>query len=191
LKADTLALNLNKIEGLETILRESNNQLENITKNLNEYLEAKRKYFSRFYFLSNEDLIEILGESQKPKNIQKHLKKCFEGINKVNFRPIRGADPEMHKDEITQLISKEDEKINLIKTIHPYEYDGKVEEWLYELELQMKASVQYVIHKGLRDFPHVSVEEGADHLSQSTSHIYQDRIRWLNNWQSQVILTVS
>lgn len=94
-------MNLNKIEGLETILRESNNQLENITKNLNEYLEAKRKYFSRFYFLSNEDLIEILGESQKPKNIQKHLKKCFEGINKVHFRAIRGADPEMHKDEIT------------------------------------------------------------------------------------------
>lgn len=30
LKGDTLALNLNRIEGLETILRESNNQLENI-----------------------------------------------------------------------------------------------------------------------------------------------------------------
>jgi dynein heavy chain len=69
LKADTLALHLHKIENLDTILRECNFQLENIQKNLNEYLEAKRNYFSRFFFLSNEDLIEILGESQKPKNI--------------------------------------------------------------------------------------------------------------------------
>ena len=103
---------------------------------MNEYLEAKRNYFSRFFFLSNEDLIEILGESQKPKNIQKHLKKCFEGINKVHFRAIRQTgDAEIQKDEITQLISKENEKIDLVKTIKPFEYDGKVEEWLYELEI--------------------------------------------------------
>jgi dynein heavy chain len=63
LKSDTLALNLYKIENLETILKESNQQLENIQKNLNEYLEAKRNYFSRFFFLSNDDLIEILGDS--------------------------------------------------------------------------------------------------------------------------------
>ena len=136
LKADPLALHLHKIENLDTILRECNFQLENIQKNLNEYLEAKRNYFSRFFFLSNEDLIEILGESQKPKNIQKHLKKCFEGINKVHFRAIRQTgDAEIQKDEITQLISKENEKIDLVKTIKPFEYDGKVEEWLYELEI--------------------------------------------------------
>jgi len=136
LKADPLALHLHKIENLDTILRECNFQLENIQKNLNEYLEAKRNYFSRFFFLSNEDLIEILGESQKPKNIQKHLKKCFEGINKVHFRAIRQTgDAEIQKDEITQLISKENEKIDLVKTIQPFEYDGKVEEWLYELEI--------------------------------------------------------
>ena len=69
LKADTLALNLCKIENLETILKECNFQLENIQKNLNEYLEAKRNYFSRFFFLSNDDLIEILGDSQKPRSI--------------------------------------------------------------------------------------------------------------------------
>ena len=37
----------------------------------------------------------------------------------------------------------------------------------------------------------MSIEEGIDHLSQSTSHLYNDRIRWFNSWPSQVILVVS
>ena len=99
-------------------------------------MEAKRNYFSRFFFLSNEDLIEILGESQKPKQIQKHLKKCFEGINQVTFRTLHNEQNNQiqKQEEITQLISKEKEKIDLIRTIHPYQYNGKVEEWLYDLE---------------------------------------------------------
>ena len=53
----------------------------------------------------------------------------------------KASDQTMAKDEITQLISKENEKIDLVRTIHPYEYDGKVEEWLYDLEQSMKQSV--------------------------------------------------
>ena len=45
--------------------------------------------------------------------------------------------------------------------------------------------------KGLKDYPVVSVEEAADHLSQSTSNLYNERIRWLKAWPSQVILVVS
>lgn len=80
-------------------------------------------------------MIEILGDSQKPRSIQKHLKKCFEGVNKVTFRSLnKASETELQKDEITSLVSKEGEKINLITPIYPFEYDGKVEEWLYELE---------------------------------------------------------
>ena len=45
--------------------------------------------------------------------------------------------------------------------------------------------------EGLRDFPAATVEEGADHLSVSTSDLYAARVRWLKVWPSQVILTVS
>ena len=61
---------------------------------MNDYLEAKRNYFSRFFFLSNEDLIEILGDSQKPRSIQKHLKKCFDGIYKVTFHQVANRQME-------------------------------------------------------------------------------------------------
>ena len=79
----------------------------------------------------------------------------------------------------------------MIRVICPYEYDGKVEEWLYDLEQSMKSSIQNVIVKGLKDYPQVSVEDAADHLSQSTSNLYHERIRWLKAWPSQVILVVS
>lgn len=48
-------------DGLITQLQYVNKEFENITRGLSVYLESKREYFARFYFLSNEEIIEILG----------------------------------------------------------------------------------------------------------------------------------
>lgn len=57
-----------------------NKEFETISKGLTVYLESKREHFSRFYFLSNEEIIEILGQMRDPRNVQKYLNKIFEGI---------------------------------------------------------------------------------------------------------------
>lgn len=60
-------------------------KLEEIQKALDLYLETKRQIFPRFYFLSNDDVLEILGQSQNPKAMQPHLKKCFDNIKSLNI----------------------------------------------------------------------------------------------------------
>ena len=41
--------------------------------------------FPRFYFIGDDDLLEILGQATNPTVIQSHLKKLFAGIHSVDF----------------------------------------------------------------------------------------------------------
>ncbi|RLN66518.1 hypothetical protein BBP00_00002156 [Phytophthora kernoviae] len=71
---------------LETLIT-MQEKLDQIQKCLDQYLETKRMLFPRFYFLSNDDLLEILGHQKDPDQVQKHIKKCFEAIKTLNLIP--------------------------------------------------------------------------------------------------------
>ena len=48
-------------------------------------MQTKRSFFPRFYFLSNDELLQILSNSRNPTLIQPYLRKCFDNINQVKF----------------------------------------------------------------------------------------------------------
>lgn len=75
--------------GLLENLSNMSTKLEEILKALDMYLETKRQIFPRFYFLSNDDVLEILGQSQNPKAMQPHMKKCFDNIKSLRLDKVR------------------------------------------------------------------------------------------------------
>ncbi|GFH08633.1 uncharacterized protein HaLaN_03622, partial [Haematococcus lacustris] len=117
---------------------EANKLLESVQKGLADYLETKRLAFARFFFLSNDELLQILSQTKNPLAVQPHLRKCFEAIETLDFQPNL---------EITAMNSKEREKVPFDKPMMP---TGNVEAWLGEVERRMRASVRHQAYASKR-----------------------------------------
>jgi dynein heavy chain len=133
--------------------------LEVVNKGLNEYLEKKRLYFPRFFFLSNDELLEILSETKDPLRVEPHLKKCFEGIKKLKFNS---------NTIIEAMISSENEIVPLSKKINPKESGGLVERWLQQVEDAMRSSLR------------------AEAVKAISSKM--NRAKWISSYPGQIIL---
>jgi dynein heavy chain 2 len=64
--ADPKVVSLCEIPGLKDTLETILTQLDMCQKALNDFLEQKRSIFSRFYFIGDDDLLEILGQAKNP-----------------------------------------------------------------------------------------------------------------------------
>lgn len=158
---DVKVLVVADIPGLVESYREQHELLERVQKGLNDYLEMKRLYFPRFFFLSNDELLEILSETKDPTRVQPHLGKCFDGIGKLVFE---------EGNVISGMYSAEGEKVTFGgETITP---TAMVEQWLTQVEDHMFRSMARVSDESL------------------TAYYKTERNTWVTQWQGQVIILV-
>ncbi|OAD57478.1 Dynein heavy chain 1, axonemal [Eufriesea mexicana] len=125
-------------ENLLESLQECQSLLEVVQKGLSNYLEMKRKVFPRFYFLSDEELLEILAQAKNVQAVQPHLRKCFENILEVRFEEDL---------QITRMYSAEGEEVVLQPPMYPVR---SVEYWLGDLETVMRETIREIIREALQ-----------------------------------------
>ena len=94
-------------------LQYCNDTIEKVVKSINAYLHEKQLQFPRFFFLSNEDLLHILSQTKEPLQVQDHLNKCFEGIDRLEF--------EAESLVIKGMYSNMSEYVAFEKQIDPFE----------------------------------------------------------------------
>ena len=141
-------------------------------KGLNDYLETKRSLFPRFYFLSNDELLDILSETKDPRRVVPHLSKCFEAISEVSFR---GKNPEEQKEggkmlDIMTMVSAEGEIVELFIVVEPDadRNKGSVERWLVEMETSMRDTLK---EEGSKAFEAYKVTERTKFVQEWTGMI--------------------
>jgi dynein heavy chain len=159
-------LDFSDIENLLVNFTDANKKLDEITKSLNDYLETKRLYFPRFFFLSNDELLSILSETKDPTRVQPHMNKAFEGIAKVKF--------DKNDEIIEAMVSMEGEVVNLFNTVNVVAGDnkGNVEKWLLQVEYSMTHCLRIVTDNSM------------------TAYSKNPRTKWVLEWPGMVVICV-
>jgi dynein heavy chain len=158
------ALKAGTTPGVLETMQQNNTLLDKILKCLEDYLESKRLLFPRFYFLSNDELLEILSQIRNPQAVQPHLGKCFDAIKSLEF------SPEPKSIDILAIVSPEGERLPFGKVLKAR---GNVESWLSGVEEAMFTVVRRNCKSALGDY------DGAK------------RIEWILSNSGQVVLTVN
>ncbi|KAJ3125644.1 Dynein heavy chain 6, axonemal [Physocladia obscura] len=138
------AIKSGTVSGLLETLQQNNTLLDQIQKCLEDYLESKRLLFPRFYFLSNDELLEILSQTRNPQAVQPHLSKCFDAIKSLDF-----ASSEVKSTEILAMISPEGERVAFTKIIKAR---GNVEAWLGSVEEGMFAILRRLVKIAISEY---------------------------------------
>ena len=145
-------LDVLNISGVQKSLERLAELLNKIQKALGEYLERERLSFPRFYFVGDEDLLEIIGNSNDTMRIAKHFRKMFAGLSGL-----------LMEDEtsITGFTSKEGEQvplkspISLVKT-------PKINDWLAALENNMKSTLAELLSEAVLAFEQLTSSSQID-----------------------------
>jgi len=152
-------------------LQANNNILEEIQKSLENYLETKRAAFPRFYFLSNDELLEILSQTRNPHAVQNHLRKCFDNINRIKFNI---SEDEQSKEIIAMISAEPETEPETVPFSKSVMAEGPVEHWLFNIQEMMVTTLYDITKKAYLEYPKNGLE----------------RDEWLFSYPAQCVLVV-
>ena len=114
-------------------LQKLSDGLERCQKSLNDYLDSKRNAFPRFFFISDDELLSILG-SADPSCVQEHMIKMYDNIASLRFQ--EGIN---EGDKVAAAMISAENEIMDFKQMVPCT-DRRVEEWMTDVLLEMRAT---------------------------------------------------
>ncbi|CAB4481707.1 unnamed protein product [Rhizophagus irregularis] len=158
------------IRDVQKSLERLSDLLSKIQKALGEYLERERSSFPRFYFVGDEDLLEIIGNSKDVVRIQKHFKKMFAGISNI----LLSEDLTI----IQGMASREGEEIPFKHPISIKE-NPKINDWLTMIEKEMKVSLAEWLTEAVAELSSFYLN---DELVTSTL------LEWIEKYASQLVV---
>lgn len=159
-----IVMRMTEADHLLEDLKSANEMLDEIKSGVNAFLERKRLYFSRFFFLSNHEMLQMLSETKNPQNIQSFLCKCFNGINHLQIDD---------SGNIGAMQSSMNETVSFVNRVSISESGGSVEKWLLNVEKEMHWAVRNEVINGYADY------------------VTSERIDWTFNWSQMIVLVVS
>jgi dynein heavy chain 1 len=142
-------------------------QLTATQKALGEYLERERSSFPRFYFVGDEDLLEIIGNSNNINRLQKHFRKMFSGVASI----ILNDDSTL----IEGVCSREGEELRFVTPVSVKD-NPKINVWLQLTEREIRNTLACLLAKAVVDM--------AKFKSENFST--ENYVRWLDTYQAQV-----
>uniref|UniRef100_A0AAY5K1P1 AAA+ ATPase domain-containing protein n=1 Tax=Esox lucius TaxID=8010 RepID=A0AAY5K1P1_ESOLU len=145
-----------------TDLQNLSDGLERCQKSLNDYLDSKRNAFPRFFFISDDELLSILGSSD-PACVQEHMIKMYDNI--ASLRLDLGCNKEMAAGA---LVSAEGEVMNLNQ---PVPAEGRVEDWMTGVLQEMRRTNRLITKEAIFRY----CED-------------RNRVDWMLQYQGMVVL---
>ncbi|CAH8492536.1 unnamed protein product [Heterobilharzia americana] len=155
--------------------------LSKMQRSLGEYLERQRSSFPRFYFVGDEDLLEIIGNSKNVPRLQKHFKKMFAGVNSIKLNE--------DNTEVLGLCSKEGEELTFVKPISIKD-NPVINDWLSMLEREMRFSLATYLGRAIQELQRSGYLYGPNsHKLKTAQDIEKSEfLTWLDKYQAQLVV---
>ncbi|MBN3296580.1 DYH10 protein, partial [Amia calva] len=114
--------------------------LERCQKSLNDYLDSKRNAFPRFFFISDDELLSILGSSD-PSCVQEHMIKMYDNIASLKLEEGNNGET-----LATAMVSAEGEVMTLRQAVPA---EGRVEDWMTAVLLEMRRTNRLITKEAI------------------------------------------